>query len=113
MSQMGGSDRTRGDVLTEKRLRTLADADRRAVLRYFWATGDDTATLEALSDYVATFERTSDRERLPTVLHHMALPMLADAGFIDYDPDTHFVRYCGEAACDAVRDVVGDITVTV
>jgi hypothetical protein len=38
-------------------------------------------------------ERARDEYAIKVHLHHVTLPKLADAGFIDYDPRSETVRY--------------------
>lgn len=74
----------------------LATETRRAVLAYFDASDTQTASLDDLTEYIATRQsgaaaRTRDQVKMR--LHHVGLPKLDDVGFIDYDARTTTVRY--------------------
>lgn len=74
----------------------LATDTCRAVLAYFDASTTQTASLDDLTEYVATRQpNTRTRERVQLRLHHVGLPKLEGAGFVDYDVRTATVRYRG------------------
>lgn len=73
----------------------LASAYRRQVLRYL-VTGDvDVASVADLVDELIDHDETADdRRRIAIKLHHVALPKLAAAGFIEYDARTQTASAC-------------------
>lgn len=77
------------DLTESEHHRLLANERRRAVL----ATLDDRAAsvdLDDLAAQVATQEGDeADTDQIKITLHHVHLPKLADAGVIEYDPETH------------------------
>lgn len=82
---------------TDTALRVLADRRRRQLLRYL-AESDSTATLDHL--VTALDEPTggatapdATREQLGAELQHVHLPMLQDAGLVEYDARTDTIRY--------------------
>ena len=69
--------------------RALADEQRRVILRI---TGD--ADLPVSLDRLATLvaaETAADVDRVRLGLHHKHLPLLADVGALEYDPESHRV----------------------
>lgn len=85
------------DPRTEEQSRLLADAENVAVLSALEATGDCTVSdlAERLLDREVGVVETDEYERRldDTVvrLHHQTLPRLADAGLLEYDPETNRV----------------------
>ncbi|WP_058996585.1 hypothetical protein [Haloarcula sp. CBA1127] len=76
-------------------LSALAHKHNRGVLNYFRESSESVATLSELADYVATEGTSSGFESLEQVtvhLHHAGLPKMADAGILDYYPQTKTVR---------------------
>lgn len=53
---------------------------------------EDSIGLVALAQAITASEHAGDTDQEPhavaAMLHHVHLPMLADAGILDYDPDT-------------------------
>lgn len=79
---------------TDTSLRLLASADRRTVLRTVAGRPETDFSLDALADRV-TRERASaeaDHEAVRVSLHHRHLPMLAEAGLLEYDHRANVVR---------------------
>ena len=73
----------------------LASAYRRQVLRHLMAGEDDVASVEELvHELIDNDEIPNDRGHIATKLHHVALPKLAEAGFIEYDVRTQTARAC-------------------
>lgn len=71
----------------------LSSAYRRQVLRSLVAGADDGASLGELTEALVDHDETADdRDRLAIRLHHVTLPKLAAAGFIEYDAETGTVR---------------------
>lgn len=74
--------------------RLLSHHRRRVTIEYL-ATQAGTTAVSDVADQIALLEgeHTRDRyERICTSLVHMHLPMLAEAGAIEYDPDREVVK---------------------
>lgn len=98
---------TRGTNPVDTAFRLLADETRRYALLFLAATPDGVASLSELADGVAVRSpAVEDREGARIRLHHVALPQLADAGMIDYDPRSETVRYYGGPALEALLDSI-------
>lgn len=98
------------DPTLDETLRLLSHPYRRQTVQVLRDTGADAVAFDALLDALVR-EAPTDRprrDRIVLELHHMHLPMLADHGIIDYDPDTEFVRYRADRQVEAVMDVVGE-----
>ena len=92
---------------TDTRLELLANGRRRKVLYYLHDETDDGVEFEELVDWVVRWEAQADREvpedhrlEVTIALHHNHLPKLDDAGALDYDRRSRFVRYRGEDEFD-------------
>jgi hypothetical protein len=73
-------------------LGALADERRRLVLRYLSTDAGGTASVRDVAEYVAS--RAGDPIRDVTIyLQHAGLPLLAERGFLEYDPVDDAVRY--------------------
>lgn len=76
-------------------LSALSHEYNRSVVNYFRESPECIASLDELADYVAT-EASSNgvksSEQVAIHLHHSGLPKIADAGILDYDPQTKAVR---------------------
>lgn len=87
-STISGNDETR-------RHRLLADARRRRVLEVLDGQ-HDTLTVAEVAESLATREaadKTADPPApLTTTLHHVHLPLLADSGVCEYDPQTRTIE---------------------
>lgn len=87
----------------------LAADDRRAVLRYFHSSEDDTASIDELIEFLhASDALPDDRSQIMIRLHHVVLPKLADLDFLDYDARTETVQYCGHPLLSEALDVVAE-----
>jgi hypothetical protein len=91
-------DATELPALTRtERHRLLAAERRRVALRVLDEHSLPTG-LDELADAVRDRETGTDSPRPATAesvritLHHKHLPLMADLGLVDYDPDTHCVR---------------------
>lgn len=89
--------------------RALAASRRRAICRYFESSGDDDADFDELVDFVVETERaerTDDRpdhrQEVAVDLHHVHLPVLSEAGVVEFDPRSGSVLYGGDHQLDAV-----------
>lgn len=71
----------------------LANRDCRDILVYFQNSPDNTASLQDITDKICSQREISEPQNIKIQLHHSALPKLADAGVIDYDTKSNFVRY--------------------
>ncbi|MDF9745046.1 DUF7344 domain-containing protein [Natrinema salsiterrestre] len=77
---------------------SVANQRRRTVLTYLEEASDDAASLDQLVDHVVDQETHSpgpDRESVLIDLYHCQLPMLDEAGVIDFDSQTETVQYRG------------------
>lgn len=73
----------------------LANTYRRQALRYLVAGEDAVTSVEELVDELIDHDETADdRRHIAIRLHHVALPKLAEAEFIEYDVQTQTVRVC-------------------
>ncbi|MFP9060951.1 hypothetical protein ACLI4R_10515 [Natrialbaceae archaeon A-chndr2] len=67
---------------------------RRQVLENLVIREDNVATVEELITELLDQDRASgNRKHIAVKLHHVALPKLADFGFIEYDARSRTVRY--------------------
>lgn len=97
------------DIDESTRYRLLADAQRRFVIESL-ETG--TTRVQTSLDELAThLERAAERSDVvdgwPTLrcrLHHVHLPMLAEAGLLDYDPATKEIQLGGPWAVTATAE---------
>lgn len=90
----------------------LADAHRRAVLRYFHATGTDGTTVDDLVEYtVSRAAVPEDRERLSILFHHATLPHLEYAGFIEYDVRSGTIRFRPSPLLERVLGAIVEVEV--
>ena len=91
-------------TLSIDELHTVLDSDaRRQTLHFFDDREQGVATLEELADYLVEREnRFEDTERAKVVLHHVALPKLADVGVLDYDPRTNTTRHRGHTRLESL-----------
>ena len=86
-----------GEVSVDGLFRMLADERRRRVLRYLLER--PRTTLEELSDVVLGWQASAGgvvgpdvRENVVVSLHHSHLPLLEEAGLVEYDRETGAVR---------------------
>lgn len=87
----------------------LSERDRRRTL--YGLLDEPRRTREEVADLIAGMRATqngvvrrTDRQRIETRLHHVHLPLLEDAGLIEYDHDTGVVRLVPLADC--VEDLI-------
>lgn len=72
----------------------LADESCRHTLQYLHSTPDDTVSVEDLIDYTVMQRESADNwEHAAIKFHHVILPQLEDAGYIDYDEQSNTVWY--------------------
>ena len=84
-------------LTTDTALRLLADQQRRKVLRHV-ADGNGTTTADQLVDSLFTdtsplVDQGPTRDQLAINLHHIHLPMLEEAGVIEYPPESEAIQY--------------------
>ncbi len=94
------------DETTQHRL--LADGQRRFVIESLrTASGGVETTLDELTDHLVRAAERTDTEHvdgqrdLRCRLHHVHLPMLSDAGLLEYDAEAKRVRLGSEWAVTA------------
>jgi len=78
--------------------RSLANKRRRYILTFLRESEAEVTRLDDLVDYVVQQETHSpspDRETIRIDLYHVHLPLLADAGVIDFDARSEMVQYNG------------------
>jgi len=97
---------------TERMLAVLADQQRRRILQHLETSFDDRVSVSRLARAVAemsTTTKTGDKvERAAIRLRHVHLPKLAEAGLVDYDPNSRSVRYRQCADAEAVLQIASD-----
>lgn len=87
--------------------RSVADQRRRHALRYLRDVSAETAALEDLVDYAVQQETNSpapDREAVQIDLYHVHLPLLDEAGAIDFDSRTETGRYRNHSTVETLLD---------
>lgn len=93
----------------DRSVRALADEHRRDIVRYFRARSTETASLEALTEHVIeNSSPTPPRTEVRTTLHHQSVPLLAEAGIVDYDQRNNLVRYCPPEDIEWLLTAVSD-----
>lgn len=103
---MNRQDNPELDETTRHRL--LSDPQRRFVIESLDTAGRTDTTLGALASDLDRAAQRDDsvaadvRRNLRCRLHHVHLPMLSDAGLVDYDASTKRIRLRGRGAIAAV-----------
>lgn len=95
---IGSAGRSSPALSLDHLLDLLAREQRRCVLYYLDGTG--AATVDDLVEHVATASGVAETN-VDVALRHTHLPRLADAGVVDYDPDSGRVALA--AAADRLR----------
>ena len=96
----------------DERFDALARADRRAVIQFFRDGSTEEVTLDDLvTGIVDGGYWDTDESHARLCLHHFALPKLADAGILDYDPRSKTVRYRGQPAVEQLLDTAARETI--
>ncbi|WP_324664623.1 DUF7344 domain-containing protein [Haloarcula sediminis] len=82
------------------RHRLLADEQRRSVIESLLTAGRGDTTLDAFAARLqrAGHGQVDSRQHLRCRLHHVHLPMLADAGLLEYDGETKRISLDGPRA---------------
>lgn len=86
-----------GDITTDTALRLLGSQQRRKVLRHL-IEADGHVPLDRLVEVLVAgaFPSTDGeaaRDHVALTLHHADLPMLQEAGVVEFDPRRETVRY--------------------
>ena len=96
----------------DERFDALARTDRRAVIRFFRDESAEEVTLDDLvTGIVDGGYWDTDESHARLCLHHFALPKLADAGILDYEPRSKTVRYRGQPAVEQLLDTAARETI--
>lgn len=77
----------------DKTLRILEDPLRRDIIDCCASSTEQIFDVEELADTVAIARGDTDRDELLTAMHHHHLPLLAETGVIDFDPQGGQLRY--------------------
>ena len=97
-------------VSIDERFDALARTDCRAVIQFFRNGSIEEATFDDLvTGIVDGSYWDTDESHARLCLHHFALPKLADAGILDYDPRSKTVRYRGQPAVEQLLDAVSQM----
>ncbi|WP_438267525.1 DUF7344 domain-containing protein [Haladaptatus halobius] len=92
----------------------LADAQRRALLRYFTDEDTDSAELAELVDHVhEEVDNVTAPRQTRIALIHIHLPKLAEHDIIEYDQREHTVHYWGGTNLEALLGVATRLEATV
>lgn len=108
MTEPNTSDSRRESESIDTHLSVLASTECRYVVYYFRRTPEDVASLDDLARFVeANAGPATDRsrEQLRAILHHKALPKLAESGVVEYDHREGSVRYHGTPALEELATI--------
>lgn len=84
-------------------LRALADEHRRLTIQFLMEAPEETASFDELRDHVTAHSSGDSGPREVAIrLHHVHLPLLADADIVDYDPRSETVRYRTDSLVESV-----------
>ena len=90
-------------------LNALTDEYSRTVLLYFRYFPTREATLDALERFVCDLNgQDAGEAHVGVYLHHSILPRLADVGLVDYDEESHTVRYRDHPSVELWLDHVSE-----
>lgn len=103
-----GDDSTGRRNVVDETLRALADAHRRAIVRYLIESEDGFATYEELVEHLQAVGFGGGSDQLLNALYHSHLPKLADAGLIKHDSRSETVRYPENEMVEGILDVIDD-----
>lgn len=88
----------------------LADETRRHVLRYFISAPETATEVDDLVAYILAQDGTlDDPERIAIQFNHVTLPKLDEAGLLEYDARSDFVRYQEPPWMEAVWSFVTEM----
>lgn len=94
---------------TELGLRAIACPRRRAVLRYL-ELREQATIAEVVGHLTASATEPERRRHLEVKLHHLDLPMLADSGLLEWDPNEGVIhRGPGWARVGSLRQLADDV----
>lgn len=85
----------------------VSDRRRRQIIRHLRHSGDKKTVDGLVSQLLDTESQVSespDRKHLGIQLRHSHLPMLADYGVVQYDPESETVRYASDELVETVLD---------
>ncbi|WP_225336160.1 DUF7344 domain-containing protein [Halomicrobium urmianum] len=72
----------------------LLNEQARRVVEFFQISGEQVVSRDALVDHLHDMTETADdREQVAIRLTHVTLPKLDDVGLVEYDRQSHTVRY--------------------
>lgn len=105
MRELPGLDRNPDRV--DAILRALAAGRRRVVLEHLCGDPDGVSSFEDVADSVARSRAgPSDRESVVTELVHKDLPVMQEAGLLEYDTRSRTVRYRSDRIAEGVLNCV-------
>ncbi|WP_123622010.1 hypothetical protein [Halorubrum sp. CSM-61] len=95
---------------TETLLRTVANPERRAILRHLCETDSRAVDVDDLAAAIESRERSADSGTARTAieLRHTHLPMLADADAITYDQGSEVVTYRSDEETEALLEFISE-----
>lgn len=86
-------------------LKLLGNATRRAVLRILMNSEGEAKTIDDLARTIAA--GPSEQRNVTIRLHHVHLPMLAEANLIDIEPISAEVSYIGDEVVEELLESLG------
>lgn len=95
-----------GTCETDEILRALADERRREIVSALEASASDRVEIDQLALETAADGREPRRDDWAGALHHVHLPVLRDAGLVDYDDRSGTIRYYRCRLVPAVLEAV-------
>lgn len=91
-------------------LGTFRSRQRRWVMSFFDESDHETAHLDELvQSLLARDDDTTESDRVRLNLHHKTLPVLANAGLVEYDDLTRRVRYRADPCAEAVWTHISEL----
>lgn len=99
------------DAAFDRVFEALADQRRRSIVHYLSQQEEASADIEELVSVAGRVEESDDEdvhETLAIDLYHRHLPMLADAGIVEFDPLSQDVRYRGHDLVEEVFEAFED-----
>lgn len=95
---------------TDEILRAVSDRRRRQVLAAVAESDTGTIQLDTLVEHLLSGEdESADRNGVALALHHDTLPVLSDAGLIDYDGQNHLVRSREDSTVETVLALLSEL----
>ncbi|WP_128478865.1 DUF7344 domain-containing protein [Halorussus pelagicus] len=100
--------------LMDRSLALLASEERRKVIEYFDRNDTESASVEALMEYLVRTKVETDggapsTSKPKAELHHVHLPKLAEYGVVEYDARSGEVRYCPDEKLEAIVGFVSEL----